>query len=417
MVLGAETSPVLFSAEALAEAHDKRICVRQLGRSIGCPHFLEDRQPQHFLHVDVHVLHRGNDLRIGGHDHALDGAVAERNAQKTLGPFEVFGVYRCEQDCGGQQQHRAHVGLQPAVHDLEHASFVQLRILVHERPRQHVARHRTRLCTPGHVRNRRIFPRSVLALHGIALRGAQVVHERREGLRPQGHDAAQLQAVAFPSLLAVRATQLQDDWSVCRNVRLLAGVDKDALARLVRVLAHKEREHGPARNNETRVHAIDRLVDSAPLVLVVRHLFEGQEPRLALRLPLVVDCVQGLEVAAKGLLRAVVGGVAPAPVLSVHRSNAHDVKLCANELACPCRTECLLRQRNILQRHRQHHHILALRTRGHPVVLHGAFGVDCDSLREEVEDICGSRRHHCGGTWILSFGILIFFRASSSKGS
>ena len=46
----------------------------------------------------MHVLDRGDALRIRGYDHALDSAVSESNAQKTLGPFEVFGVQRCEED-------------------------------------------------------------------------------------------------------------------------------------------------------------------------------------------------------------------------------------------------------------------------------------------------------------------------------
>jgi len=121
-----------------------------------------------------------------------------------------------------------------------------------------------------------------------------MVHEQRERIAPQGHYAAQLEAVALDRLVDVCASELQNHWGVRWDGSFLARVDKDVLAGDERVLTDEERQHAASREDEACVDAVNGAFDPGALVLVVRRLFEGPETRLVLRLLLTVDRVHDM---------------------------------------------------------------------------------------------------------------------------
>jgi hypothetical protein len=121
-----------------------------------------------------------------------------------------------------------------------------------------------------------------------------MVHEQRERITPQGHYASQFEAVALERLVDVCANELQNHWGVSWDGSFLASVDKDVLAGDERVLTDEERQHADSREDEACVDTVNWAFDPGALVLVVRHLFEGPETRLVLRLLLTVDRVHDM---------------------------------------------------------------------------------------------------------------------------
>ena len=97
------------------------------------------------MHVDVQVLDHRDAGGFRRHNHALDGAMAESDAQKPLCTLEVLGVHGGEHELRGEMQYRARVCFKPALRNLDDTAVAELIILEYKCTRENITLERARL--------------------------------------------------------------------------------------------------------------------------------------------------------------------------------------------------------------------------------------------------------------------------------